>query len=70
MVTAEEYFGKKAGVVWQALKEGGEMSISNLKLETGFSERDLYSGLAWLGREGKLGISGERAMHYKYSLVE
>ena len=45
-----DYFGKKAGAVWSALKENGPMGIAGLKNKTGLTERDAYAGLAWLGR--------------------
>ncbi len=68
--SVEDYFGKKAGAVWRALKENGPMGIAGLKKKTGLAERDAYAGLAWLAREEKIRIAGERPMHYKFSLVE
>jgi hypothetical protein len=68
--TSGDYFGKKAGAVWKALKENGPMGIAGLKKKTGLAERDAYAGLGWLGREGKIRIIGDRPMNYKFSLIE
>lgn len=67
--SAEEYFGKKAGVVWRALRENKPLSIAELKRRTRLRENDVYVGLAWLACERKIRIIGVRPMHFKFALV-
>ena len=58
----EEQAGELAGKIWEALNEGGELTGKELKkaIKTR-SDKDLYLGLGWLLREGKLNITeGEK----------
>ena len=58
----EEKAGELAGKIWEALNEGGELTGKELKkaIKTR-SDKDLYLGLGWLLREGKLNITeGEK----------
>ena len=68
MASVEEYFGSKAGIVWQCLKEGGGLTIAQLKRKTKLSDSEIYSGLGWLSREGKVEIVGDVPLLYKYKL--
>lgn len=53
----EEKAGELAGKIWEALNEGGKLTGKELKKATkARSEKDLYLGLGWLLREGKLDI--------------
>lgn len=50
-----ELIGTNAGLVWNALNEGGKTSVKELKKATKIkAEKDLYAALGWLGKEGKL----------------
>ena len=50
-----ELIGTNAGKVWNALHEGGKMSLKALKKATKIkSEKDMYAALGWLAKEGKL----------------
>ncbi len=53
----EEKAGELAGKIWEALNAGGELSGKDLKkaIKTR-SDKDLYLGLGWLLREGKLNV--------------
>jgi len=68
MVVVEEYFGAKAGIVWQSLNEFGALTIAQLKRKTKLTDSEVYAGLGWLGREGKVEIQGEVPLLYKYKL--
>jgi hypothetical protein len=68
MVNLEEYFGTKAGIAWQCLKEFGPLTIAQLKRKTKLTDSELYAALGWLGREGKLEIIGDVPLLYKYKL--
>lgn len=70
MVSVEEYFGAKAGIVWQCLKENGALTIAQLKRKLKLTDSELYSGLGWLGREGKIEITGDVPLLFKYKLKE
>ena len=54
----EEKAGLLAGKIWEALNEGGQLTGKDLKkaIKTR-SDKDLYLGLGWLLREGKLNIT-------------
>lgn len=65
----EQYFGTKAGAVWKALSSNGPMTIAALKRKTRLDDGEIYSGLGWLAREGKLKIIGDRPLHFKFTLA-
>ena len=50
-----ELIGTNAGLVWNALNEGGKMSVKAVKKATKIkAEKDLYAAMGWLAKEGKL----------------
>lgn len=50
-----ELIGTNAGLVWNALNEGGKMSIKAVKKATKIkADKDLYAAFGWLAKEGKL----------------
>lgn len=50
-----ELIGTNAGKVWNALNEGGQMSLKALKKATKIkAEKDMYAAMGWLAKEGKL----------------
>ena len=50
-----DLIGTNAGKVWNALHEGGKMSLKALKKATKIkAEKDMYAALGWLAKEGKL----------------
>ena len=50
-----ELIGTNAGKVWNALHEGGKMSLKALKKATKIkAEKDMYAAMGWLAKEGKL----------------
>ena len=58
----EEKAGELAGKIWEALNEGGELTGKEIKkvIKTR-SDKDLFLGLGWLLREGKLNVTeGEK----------
>lgn len=58
----EEKAGELAGKIWEALNEAGELTGKEIKkgIKTR-SDKDLFLGLGWLLREGKLNITeGEK----------
>ena len=49
-----ELIGTNAGKVWNALHEGGKMSLKALKKATKIkAEKDMYAAMGWLAKEGK-----------------
>lgn len=58
----QERAGELAGKIWNALNEKGAMSVKVLKKTAKIRfEKDLYLGLGWLLREGKLNVKTEGA---------
>lgn len=50
-----EIIGTNAGLVWQALSEGGKMSVKAVKKATKIkTEKDVYAAFGWLAKEGKI----------------
>lgn len=49
--------GEAAGKVWHTLKNGGEMSTTQLKKAVGVDDKTLMMALGWLAREDKLNFS-------------
>ncbi len=56
----EEKAGELAGKIWEALNAQGALTGKDLKkaLKTR-SDKDLYLGMGWLLREGKLDVKEE-----------
>ena len=53
----EEKTGALAGKIWEALNEGGKLTGKELKKAAKLrTDKELYLGLGWLLREGKLVI--------------
>lgn len=53
--------GENAGVIYNALSDGGKKSVKDLKKATKLNDKDTYSALGWLSREGKLTLEEEGA---------
>ena len=50
-----ELIGTNAGLVWNALNEGGKMSVKAVKKATKIkAEKDMYAAFGWLAKESKL----------------
>lgn len=50
-----EQIGTNAGIVWNALNNGGKMTLKALKRVAKIkAEKDMYAALGWLAKEGKL----------------
>lgn len=58
-----ELIGTNAGLVWNVLNEGGQMSVKAVKKATKIrADKDLYAAFGWLAKEGKLAfedVNGE-----------
>ena len=50
-----ESIGSSAGLVWTALSASGKMTSKELKKACKFkTDKELFSALGWLAKEGKL----------------
>jgi hypothetical protein len=50
-----ESIGTVSGIVWTALSTSGKLSIKELKKATKIkTDKELFSALGWLAKEGKL----------------
>lgn len=46
--------GTNAGIIWKALKENGEMTLSQVKKTTTLKDLEANMALGWLAREEKI----------------
>jgi hypothetical protein len=46
--------GTNAGKIWNALKDHGEMTLTQVKKETTLKDSDASLALGWLAREEKI----------------
>jgi len=61
--------GENAGNIWKALKENGSLGANALKKITKLGDKDIYMGLGWLAREGKVTFE-QKGTQLKISLAE
>ena len=65
---ANEYFGMKAGKVWEILTKG-EKTLTQLQKATGMTQKDVSMGLGWLAREGKIRPINPKSVKGKFQLT-
>jgi len=63
-----EFFGTKAGKVWNTLKLQGPQTLNQLQLSTGLTLKEVSMGLGWLAKEDKLKLNGN-GIHVKFELM-
>lgn len=51
-----ETIGNNAGSVWVALNEANALGIKQIKKITKLKDKEVYTALGWLAREGKINI--------------
>jgi Winged helix-turn-helix domain (DUF2582) len=56
----DEEIGSTAGVIWRALSNNGELSLSQLKKEVNGKTPIFDWSIGWLAREGKIAILPEK----------
>lgn len=52
-----ETIGSYAGQIWQALNEAESLGVKQIKKITKLKDKEVFAGLGWLAREGKLLIA-------------
>ncbi len=52
-----ETIGVYAGEIWQALNEAESLGVKQIKKIAKLKDKEVYAGLGWLAREGKLVIA-------------
>ncbi len=61
-----ETIGANAGTVWVALNTADALGIKQLKKITKLKDKEVYSALGWLAREGKVAINPDPADEKEY----
>mgnify|MGYP000844659470 FL=1 len=57
-----ESIGMNAGLVWNALNEGGRMDVKPIKKATKIkTDKELYAAFGWLAKENKIAFEEEDA---------
>jgi hypothetical protein len=49
-----EKIGINAGKLWIVLDESGRQNMKEIKKVTKLTDKDLYTAIGWLAREGKI----------------
>lgn len=49
-----ETIGTNAGTIWNALNEADAMGVKQLKKVTKLKDKEVFTALGWLAREGKV----------------
>jgi hypothetical protein len=65
---SNEYFGMKAGKVWESLCKGTR-TLTQIQKATGLTLRDVSMGLGWLAREGKILPENPKSKNVKFKLI-
>ena len=65
---SNEYFGMKAGKVWEALCKGTK-TLTQIQKNTGLTLKDTSMGLGWLAKEGKIHPENIKSKNVKFKLV-
>jgi hypothetical protein len=65
---ATQYFGTRAGKVWESLSKGSR-TLTQLQKETGLTTREVSMGLGWLAREGKIKPTNPASVKGRYELT-
>lgn len=70
MTEMENKIGTDAGLVWKALdKSKKPLTIKELKTKSGVrTEREVYTAIGWLAKEGKLDFTPDEKNTFKVSL--
>ncbi len=51
--------GENAGKVWGVLNANGKSLVKDIKKATKLTDKEVYSALGWLAKEGKVNIEVE-----------
>lgn len=54
-----EQIGMNAGKIWSALEGNGRQNVKEIKKATKLTDKDLYTAVGWLAREGKVALDTE-----------
>jgi hypothetical protein len=63
-----EEIGKRAGEVWNALKDQSKKNVAAIAKSTNLRPKEVYAALGWLAREDKLVIFDDKTLQKKYGL--
>lgn len=63
-----QYFGAKAGRVWNSLKHNGPQTLTQLQKTAGLTVKEVSMGLGWLAKEGKIRLKDFSDVSAKYEL--
>ena len=66
---SHEFFGRNAGIIWEALREGSR-TATELEKITGLSRKEVGIGLGWLAKEGKVEVTDPENFKARFRLLE
>ena len=61
--------GTNAGIIWNLLNNKQSWNASQIRKETGLSEKDVYCAIGWLARENKIEIETTEDGEEDYYLI-
>ncbi|MBE6322606.1 MAG: hypothetical protein E7073_06285 [Bacteroidales bacterium] len=59
-----EEIGENAGKIWNALSDGSTKEAKEIKKAAGIKDKEFYTALGWLAREGKVNIEVDKTNVY------
>lgn len=67
-----ETIGTWAGLVWNALNEADVLGLKQLKKITKLKDKEVFTAIGWLAREGKLDVqvNPDDEKDYLFTLVK
>ena len=65
---ANEFFGTKAGKVWEQLVKGPR-TLTQIQKGSGLTVRDVSMGIGWLAREGKIKPINPKSVKARFQLI-
>lgn len=66
---SNQYFGMKAGRVWETLSRGPK-TLTQIQKTTGLTLKEVSMGLGWLAKEGKIRTVNPDSMKSRFELAE
>jgi hypothetical protein len=65
----KKLIGTNAGIIWNLLNNNQRWNISDLRVASGLTDKEIYTAIGWLARENKIEIEKSHNGDEDYYLV-